>query len=232
MGTHVSSPSRVATSGDLLSDYLKQNQDDIGAQIVNRFSVSDGVLPFLFKVLSIEKALSIQVHPDKATAEKLHAEQPHIYKGAHKQVVLILLVHTGYRWKSQAGDGNRSDAIFSSLRIPSYRPHCIVFGGCSGVCGLDSTQGPANVHRFCLLPCCLLPGNEECTERVVHIVHDCRENSNYSGVEDLGRTIQRGRSERNGKSINGLGDTVERPIPRRYRHLLPVCVELRGAREG
>jgi mannose-6-phosphate isomerase len=85
MGTHVSSPSKVATSGDLLSDYLKQNQDDIGAQIVNRFSVSDGVLPFLFKVLSIEKALSIQTHPDKATAEKLHAEQPHIYRGAHKR---------------------------------------------------------------------------------------------------------------------------------------------------
>ena len=87
MGTHVSSPSKVATSGDLLSDYLKQNQDGIGAQIVNRFGRSDGVLPFLFKVLSIEKALSIQTHPDKATAEKLHAEQPHIYKGTHKRMI-------------------------------------------------------------------------------------------------------------------------------------------------
>lgn len=94
MGTHISSPSRVATSGDLLSNYLKQNQDNIGAQIVNRFGVSDGVLPFLFKVLSIEKALSIQTHPDKATAEKLHAEQPHIYRGAHRRTVLALLAHT------------------------------------------------------------------------------------------------------------------------------------------
>lgn len=83
MGTHVSSPSRVATSGDLLSDYLKQNRDEIGVQIINRFSLSDGALPFLFKVLSIEKALSIQTHPDKATAKKLHSEQPHIYRGAH-----------------------------------------------------------------------------------------------------------------------------------------------------
>jgi mannose-6-phosphate isomerase len=97
---------RVATSGDLLSDYLKQNQDDIGAQIANRFGVSDGVLPFLFKVLSIEKALSIQTHPDKATAEKLHAEQPHIYRGAHKQMVLVSLAHsiqmetTSQRWQS------------------------------------------------------------------------------------------------------------------------------------
>jgi mannose-6-phosphate isomerase len=82
MGTHVSSPSRVATTGELLSDYLKKNQEDVGERIVNRFRASDGVLPFLFKVLSIEKALSIQTHPDKATAEKLHAEQPHIYKGS------------------------------------------------------------------------------------------------------------------------------------------------------
>ena len=81
MGTHVSSPSKIARSGDLLSDYLKQNQDDIGEHTTN---TSDGALPFLFKVLSIEKALSIQTHPDKATAEKLHAEQPHIYKGSYK----------------------------------------------------------------------------------------------------------------------------------------------------
>ena len=85
MGTHVSSPSTVATSGDLLSGYLKLNKHEIGG----RFGAEDGVLPFLFKVLSIEKALSIQTHPDKATAEKLHAEQPHIYKGARERLVIV-----------------------------------------------------------------------------------------------------------------------------------------------
>lgn len=85
MGTHVSSPSKIAISGDFLSDYLRQNQGDIGEHTTNAIRTSDGALPFLFKVLSIEKALSIQTHPDKATAEKLHAEQPHIYKGSHKK---------------------------------------------------------------------------------------------------------------------------------------------------
>ena len=105
MGTHASSPSRVAKSGDLLSDYLKKKQD-IGARIVNRFGMSDGTLPFLFKVLSIQKALSIQTHPDKATAEKLHAEQPHIYKGAHRRMVpttysrSIQMETTNRRWRS------------------------------------------------------------------------------------------------------------------------------------
>lgn len=93
MGTHVSSPSTIATSGDLLSDHLKQNKEDIGKQVVEKFSASDGVLPFLFKVLSIEKALSIQTHPDKVTAEKLHSEQPHIYKGENKQIVPASLAH-------------------------------------------------------------------------------------------------------------------------------------------
>ena len=36
-------------------------------------------LPYLFKVLSIKTALSIQVHPDKKTAEKLHQIKPEIY---------------------------------------------------------------------------------------------------------------------------------------------------------
>jgi len=85
MGTHVSSPSRIATSGDLLSDYLRQNQEDIGAQIVDRFSVSDGVLPFLFKVLSVEKAAEHTDTPRQGHPEKLHAEQPHIYRACTRE---------------------------------------------------------------------------------------------------------------------------------------------------
>jgi len=105
MGTHISSPSKVATSGDLLSDYLKK-QEDIGGKIVNRFGMSDGALPFLFKVLSIEKALSIQTHPDRATAERLHIEQPHIYRGAHGRMAPpptcsrnIQMETTNRRWR-------------------------------------------------------------------------------------------------------------------------------------
>ncbi|CAK9056465.1 unnamed protein product [Durusdinium trenchii] len=49
-------------------------------------------LPFLLKVLSIHKALSIQAHPDKQRAAKLHAEKPDIYKDAnHKPEIAIAL---------------------------------------------------------------------------------------------------------------------------------------------
>merc|ERR1719230_814277 len=37
-------------------------------------------LPFLFKILSVRTALSIQAHPDKKLAAKLHATRPDVYK--------------------------------------------------------------------------------------------------------------------------------------------------------
>ena len=49
-------------------------------------------LPFLFKVLSCGKTLSIQAHPDKNLAEKLHIENPEAYGDAnHKPEMAIAL---------------------------------------------------------------------------------------------------------------------------------------------
>lgn len=49
-------------------------------------------LPFLFKVLSCGKTLSIQAHPDKQLAEKLHIENPDAYGDAnHKPEMAIAL---------------------------------------------------------------------------------------------------------------------------------------------
>lgn len=81
MGTHPTSPSRVRSSNELLSGYLASHPDLIGRDVIEKFDAAGGNLPFLFKVLSIEKALSIQTHPDKKMAEELHAQHPDIYKG-------------------------------------------------------------------------------------------------------------------------------------------------------
>ncbi|CAD7934882.1 unnamed protein product [Amoebophrya sp. A120] len=49
-------------------------------------------LSFLFKVLSVSTALSIQLHPDKPTAQRLFREHPDIYKDAnHKPEIAIPL---------------------------------------------------------------------------------------------------------------------------------------------
>lgn len=58
-------------------------------------SLKDAVganLPFLFKVLSAGKALSIQAHPDKPTAKKLHKDNPQAYGDSnHKPEMAIAL---------------------------------------------------------------------------------------------------------------------------------------------
>lgn len=81
MGTHVKSPSGVVGSSLSLQDILAANPHLIGSEVASKFPTSQGNLPFLFKVLSINKALSIQTHPDKKTAEQLHARQPTVYTG-------------------------------------------------------------------------------------------------------------------------------------------------------
>ena len=56
-------------------------------------------LPFLFKVLSCGKTLSIQAHPDKQLAEKLHIENPQAYGDAnHKPEMAIALTPFEAMW--------------------------------------------------------------------------------------------------------------------------------------
>ena len=81
MGTHPTAPSRVTSSNQKLSEYLAAHPELLGNSVVSRFDVANGNLPFLFKVLSIQKALSIQTHPDKEMAGELHSDRPDIYKG-------------------------------------------------------------------------------------------------------------------------------------------------------
>lgn len=83
MGTHVTLPSYQTSSSLPLSEILKSSPEKyLGSSILSKYpNAREGQLPFLFKVLSIGKALSIQAHPDKKLAERLHEERPDVYKG-------------------------------------------------------------------------------------------------------------------------------------------------------
>lgn len=76
MGTHPSLPSKDVETQRTLLDMVQDNQALLSTDISERFG---GRLPFLFKVLSIRKALSIQAHPNKKLAEQLHARDPKNY---------------------------------------------------------------------------------------------------------------------------------------------------------
>ena len=78
MGTHPSLPSKDLQTQRTLLDMVQENQALVSSEISKRYG---GRLPFLFKVLSIRKALSIQAHPNKRLAEQLHAKDPKNYPG-------------------------------------------------------------------------------------------------------------------------------------------------------
>ncbi|XWX01566.1 hypothetical protein V2A60_009594 [Cordyceps javanica] len=76
MGTHPSNPSRDVRTGRTLLELVAENQALLSPTVSARFGTK---LPFLFKVLSINKALSIQAHPNKSLAEQLHARDAKNY---------------------------------------------------------------------------------------------------------------------------------------------------------
>ncbi|XP_073952499.1 mannose-6-phosphate isomerase-like isoform X1 [Choristoneura fumiferana] len=89
MGTHPNGPSLIIERNVFLSEYIQDNLDAIGPVVKKRFGVA---VPFLFKILSIGKALSVQAHPNKAHAEELHAKFPDLYKDPnHKPELAIAL---------------------------------------------------------------------------------------------------------------------------------------------
>lgn len=92
IGTHPSMPSEIETDKgqkEKISDFLKTNPAALGKIEVDS---NKPELPYLFKVLSIATALSIQAHPDLERAKKLHEKDPKNYKDPnHKPEMAIAL---------------------------------------------------------------------------------------------------------------------------------------------
>ena len=80
-----------------IQDLFKLNPERfLGQAYLDRFVPQDASLgtslTFLFKVLSVRTALSIQAHPNKKLAEEIHAKFPNIYKDPnHKPEIAIAL---------------------------------------------------------------------------------------------------------------------------------------------
>ncbi|PSR83938.1 mannose-6-phosphate isomerase, partial [Coniella lustricola] len=91
MGTHPSNPSKDLQTGRTLLDLVGDNESLLASATIARYGTR---LPFLFKILSIARALSIQAHPNKKLAEQLHAKDPKNYPDDnHKPEMAIALTH-------------------------------------------------------------------------------------------------------------------------------------------
>ncbi|MFN3603547.1 MAG: mannose-6-phosphate isomerase, class I [Leptonema sp. (in: bacteria)] len=94
MGAHKKSPSLVfyeeSKEKDSLNSLISKNSEHfLGKDSLENFNKK---LPFLFKILDIEKPLSIQAHPDKSLAKILHKRNPEWYPDEnHKPELAICL---------------------------------------------------------------------------------------------------------------------------------------------
>ncbi|KNC76069.1 phosphomannose isomerase type I [Sphaeroforma arctica JP610] len=88
MGTHPKGPATIKGTGQKLNEWLAENKWALSYSIAEKY----GDLPYLFKVLSIQKALSIQAHPNKELGAILRKNNPDNYPDSnHKPEMCIAL---------------------------------------------------------------------------------------------------------------------------------------------
>ncbi|KAL2260221.1 hypothetical protein VTK26DRAFT_5859 [Humicola hyalothermophila] len=89
-GDYPDFPARLVETGELLKDVLDKDKETLlGKEVIDRLG---GQLPFLPKILSIAKALPLQIHPNKALAAKLHAKDPKNFTDPnHKPEIAVAL---------------------------------------------------------------------------------------------------------------------------------------------
>ncbi|KAH8903373.1 mannose-6-phosphate isomerase [Coniochaeta sp. PMI_546] len=89
-GDYPDYPARVAKTGELLKDALDGDKEVLlGEKVIKEMGAQ---LPFLPKILSIAKALPLQIHPNKELAAKLHEKDPENFTDPnHKPEIAIAL---------------------------------------------------------------------------------------------------------------------------------------------
>ncbi|KAI2627615.1 mannose-6-phosphate isomerase [Hypoxylon sp. NC1633] len=89
-GDYPDFPARKLDTGELLADVLQQNKEKLlGKKVIEKF---ESQLPYLPKILSIAKALPLQLHPNKELARKLHEEDPSNFTDPnHKPEIAVAL---------------------------------------------------------------------------------------------------------------------------------------------
>ncbi|KAM1788553.1 hypothetical protein ACFX11_038827 [Malus domestica] len=170
MGTHESGPSFFIQNSDenngffpigsqiiSLKDWISKNLNVLSEKVIQKWG-SD--LPFLFKVLSVGKALLIQAHPDKDLARILHKFMPNVYKEAnHKPEMALATTHFEALYGFITLQDSISDVIthVKGLHLPNLLAILEVFDGHDCVHIIDfnlmhSLQWPVLIQALALFP--------------------------------------------------------------------------------
>ncbi|VDM77753.1 unnamed protein product [Strongylus vulgaris] len=81
MGTHPDGPAVLANSSTRLSSFIAKSHS--ASYLSNNNWKEDIHLPFIMKVMSIARSLSLQAHPTKEQAARLHERDPIHYPDRH-----------------------------------------------------------------------------------------------------------------------------------------------------
>lgn len=129
IGAHPADPSRLAATGQPLTDLIAQRPDQVlGAPVVSRFGAR---LPYLLKLLAAEQPLSLQAHPDPAQAAAGYAaeEAAGVPRDApyrryvdrfHKPELLVAV--TEFRALCGFREPEASAALLAGLGVPGLSP--------------------------------------------------------------------------------------------------------------
>jgi mannose-6-phosphate isomerase len=118
VGTHSGGQSKILNveSNPFLGEMIASNPEQIlGESVAKNFGEK---LPFMFKILSIGRALSIQAHPDKELASKLHKQNPEFYPDTnHKPELGIALTKASLLY----GFLNHEEIIENFKTVPELK---------------------------------------------------------------------------------------------------------------
>lgn len=121
-GCHPNGPSEAnqgATVIPLKDAVAADPKSFLGNAVAETFGPA---LPFLFKILSVGEALSIQTHPTKEQAELLHREKPDLYRDSnHKPEIAVAVtpVQLFYGFRSYAEIVNSFTRVVSLSTLVS-----------------------------------------------------------------------------------------------------------------
>jgi mannose-6-phosphate isomerase len=124
IGAHPDSPSRVIRDGEsesLAEVIAARPHAELGPEVVSRFGSR---LPFLLKVISAARPLSLQVHPGKQHAERAYAAQqqatgaPRDYTDDNHKPELICALRDGFAGLSGFRPVVDSRRLLAALSVP------------------------------------------------------------------------------------------------------------------
>ncbi|CAB3397422.1 unnamed protein product [Caenorhabditis bovis] len=136
MGTHPDGPAQLKKCSTKLSTHLAKNP----SSLTNNNSAKNIHLPFIMKIMSIRTTLSLQVHPTKEQAKRLHERDPINYPDRnHKPELAYALT----RFELLCGFRPAPEIIENLQTFPSFR---LLMGGDRLAGKLESCiqQFPAN----------------------------------------------------------------------------------------